>query len=63
MSTMDSDNSIVSILFSISLPEVSHITFTHGYADPEADVFKEASVFLPVTRSWMVTASSELTVW
>lgn len=48
---MDSDNSIVSILFSISLPEMSHTTFTHGYAELGVDVFKELSVFLPGARS------------
>lgn len=64
---MDSDNSTVSILLSISLPEISHVirnlSFTHGCAELRATVFKEVPRFLPVTRSRLVTAGSELSVW
>lgn len=48
---------------SVSLPEMSHGTFSRGSAELGVDVFKELSVFLPVTRSWVVMVSPELTVW
>lgn len=48
---MDSDSGIVSISVSVSLPEMSHVRFSRGSAELGVDVFKELSVFLPVTRS------------